>query len=292
MLKKGFFTALGTPLDASGRIIVSSLKKQIARQIEVGASGVFLFGTMGMGGCIRECEYETGIKAAIEAVGGKCILLVSAQDNSLQRVADRMAIINKYDAIDGVVLTAPYYFKTSEANLITFFVKTAAMTKKDYYLYDHEPITKHKLNLGMMNKLIESAPNIKGVKSGDILLVKQLAEKGNDAFTPIFSGSDLFDVANNSGIKRYLDGIFACMPVSVAKLQECFNKNDVTGANVQLRKMMGVRDVMIAYGIWPTFTYAMNLLGFEGNHAPDYEPKVTEEGKKATEEGLRMLGEL
>jgi 4-hydroxy-tetrahydrodipicolinate synthase len=292
MLKKGFFTALGTPLDESGRILVGSLKKQIDRQIEVGASGVFLYGTMGMGGCIKESEYEIGIKTAIEAVKGRCTLLVSAQDNSLQRVADRMAVINKYDAIDGVVLTAPFYFKTGEANLITFFIKTAAMTKKDYYLYDHEPITKHKLNLGMMNKLVAAAPNIKGIKSGDILLVKQLSETAKEGFTPIFSGSDLFDVANNSGIKHYLDGIFACMPASVARLQKCFDGNDAAGANVELRKMMGVRDVMLAHGIWPTFTHAMNLLGFEGNFSPDYEPQVTEEGKKATEAGLRLLKEL
>ena len=292
MLKKGFFTALGTPLDEKGQILIASLKKQIDRQIEVGASGVFLYGTMGMGGCIRECEYEAGIKAAIEAVKGRCTLLVSAQDNSLARVADRMAVINKYDAIDGVVLTAPYYFKTGESSLVNFFLKTAAMTKKDYYLYDHEPITKHKLNYEMMCKLIAGAPNIKGIKSGDLLLIKKLCETADGGFTPIFSGSDLFDVAENSGIRHYLDGIFACMPASVARMQKCFDKGDAAAANAELRKMMGVRDVMIAHGIWPTFTYAMNLLGFEGDFAPDYEPKVSEAGKKATEEGLRLLGEL
>ena len=93
MLKKGFYTALGTPLDESGRILVPSLKKQIARQIEAGASGLLLFGTMGMGGCIKDSEYEIGIKAAIEAVGKKCTLLVTATENSLARVADKMAIL-------------------------------------------------------------------------------------------------------------------------------------------------------------------------------------------------------
>jgi len=291
MLKKGFYTAIGTPLDESGRIIVPSLKKQILRQIEAGASGLLLFGTMGMGGCIKDSEYEIGIKAAIDAVNKKCVLLVTATENSFARVADKMAILNRYD-VDGVVFTPPYYFKTSEANLLNYFEKTAAMTTKDYYLYDHEPITKHKITFGMMTKLMKTIPNLKGIKSGDLLLIKQLSEKTGDDFTVIFSGSDLFDVANNSGIKRYLDGIFACMPASIAKLQACFDKDDVAGANAQLRKMMGVRDIMLGLGIWPTFSYAMNLLGCEGNFGPDYELGIGDDARKAVKEGLQKLGEL
>ena len=246
---------------------------------------------MGMGGCVINSEYENGIKAAISAVNGKCTLLVGASDNSLQRVADKMAIVNKYPEIDGVVLTAPYYLKTGEAGLVNFFVKTAAMTKKDYYLYDHEPITKHKLTSGIMGKLM-NVPNIKGIKSGDLVLIKQLSETAREDFTPIFSGSDLFDVANNSGIKRYLDGIFACMPASTDKLQKCFDNDDTVGANKQLRKMMGVRDEMIAVGIWPAFSYAMNLLGYEGNFSPDYELDISVDAKKIVEAGMRKLGEM
>lgn len=291
MLKKGFFTAIGTPLDDEGCIVISSLKKQIERQIEAGATGVFLYGTMGMGGCIRNSEYEDGIKAAIKAVDKRCVLLVGASDNSLQRVADKMKIVNKYDAIDGVVMTAPYYFKTGEASLVNFFMKTAAMTKKDYYLYDHEPITKHKLTSGIMAKLMK-APNIKGIKSGDLVLIKQLTETAGEDFTPIFSGSDLFDVAHNSGITRYLDGIFACMPASTGLLQKYFDSNDAVGANKQLRKMMGVRDEMIAVGIWPAFSYAMNLLGYEGNFSPDYEMDIGDDAKKIVAAGLKKLGEI
>ena len=47
-LRNGFYTALGTPLDDSGRIIVKSLRKEIDQQIEAGASGLLLMGSMGM----------------------------------------------------------------------------------------------------------------------------------------------------------------------------------------------------------------------------------------------------
>ena len=49
---------------------------------------------------------------------------------------------------------------------------------------------------------------------------------------------------------------------------------------------------MLGLGIWPTFSYAMNLLGYEGNFAPDYEPGIGDEARKTVEESLSKLGEL
>jgi len=216
---------------------------------------------------------------------------VGASENSLARVADKMEIVNRYD-VDGVVMTAPYYFKTGDATLTDFFAKTAAMTNKDYYLYDHVPITQHKITFEIVKKLLK-IPNIRGIKSGDLVLIKQLAAYApQDSFAPIFSGSDLFDVAQAYGIKRYLDGIFACMPKSISRAQKCFDANDIAGAIPILQDMMDVRDVMIGYGIWPAFSYAMNLLGYEGRFSPDYEPDLGEEAKKAVEDGLKRLQEL
>lgn len=291
MLNKGFYTALGTPLDQSGHIITESLQKQIEDQIAAGASGLLLFGTMGIGGCIKNDEFEKGIKAAVSAVNKRCTLLVGASENSLARVADKMEIVNRYD-VNGVVLTAPYYLKTSDAVLENFFAKTAGMTDKDYYLYDHQPITKHKITYPMMKNLMRIS-NVKGIKSGDLVLIKYLTDTPEkEDFTPIFSGSDLFDVAHAYGICRYLDGIFACMPKSIANVQKHFNSGDIKGGKCILDNMMNIRDIMIGLGIWPAFSCAMNLLGYEGSFIPDYEADIDDNAKKIVENGLCQLGEL
>jgi len=290
MFKEGFLTAMGTPLDPSGAVMMESLQKQAEDQINAGAVGLLLFGTMGMGGCVKNSEYRKTLKAVADVVGGRCALLAGASENSLARVAEKLAVCSEED-VDGVVLTPPYYFKTGEANLIRFFEKAASMTPKDFYLYDHEPITKHKITLNMLQKLM-GVPNLKGIKSGDFVLIKHLTNHPErEDFTPIFSGSDLFDAAYGYGVKRYLDGIFACMPKSISKVQKCFDRGDFEGAKTTLHEMMQVRDEMIRFGIWPTFSYGMNLLGYPGNFAPDYELGITAEGKKATEAGLARLGE-
>ena len=47
-LEKGFYTALGTPLDESGNLVADSLTKHINQQIDAGASGLLLMGSMGI----------------------------------------------------------------------------------------------------------------------------------------------------------------------------------------------------------------------------------------------------
>jgi len=292
MLKKGFYTAVGTPIDSEGRIIRQSYMKQIDDQIKAGASGILLYGTMGMGGCVRESEYAKGIEAAIEAVDGRVTLLVGASENSLGRVKDKFDIMNKYDGIDGIVMTTPYYFAMSPANILNFFKKTAAMTTKDYYLYDIMPVTHLKITYEMVVELAE-IPNIKGIKAGDAIMIKKLMDDNlRDDFTPIFSNSDLFVMGNLYGLEWYLDGIFSCMPKTIERIQKAYNSGDFEGAKAAIAVMMDTRDIMLGAGIWPAFTYAMNILGYEGNFHPDYEVDIADSKKEIVKKALQNIGEL
>ena len=291
MLKNGFYTAIGTPLDPEGNIIVQSLAKQIDDQIEAGVSGILLFGTMGMSGCIKASQFKAGVEAAAAAVKKRCPLLVGASDNSIARVKEKLDILNESDC-DGVVMTAMYYLPAGKDALVSFFRKTAKLCNKDYYLYDHLPITKHKITFNIVEQLIQE-PNIKGIKSGDLVLIKQLSDSfaGRD-FSTIFSNSDLFDVAHTYGIKRNLDGIFACMPKSTSKAYGFFETGDIKNAKLVLKQMMDVRDKMLSVCIWPAFTCAMNLLGYEGSFSPDYETEFTQQQKHDVEEWMKSLGEI
>jgi len=291
-MKQGFVTALGTPLDGQGTLVVPSFAKHIDDQIAAGAAGLLVMGTMGRLGNIRNNEYEHIVSEAAIAIRGRVPLLVGISDNSLSRVRDKLDILAQYP-VDTAVLTAPYYFQLNDSVLTNFFSQVAAMTKLDIYLYDHVPITKHKISYAMMKKLSQ-LPNIKGIKSGDLVLIKTLHDDASlkKDFLPIFSGSDLFAVAHAYGIKRYLDGIFACFPASIREIQKHFDDNELLEASAGLNRMMQARDEMIAMGIWPAFSHAMNVLGYEGNFAPDYEPELDSEGKRKVEQILRESGEL
>lgn len=291
-MKNGFYTALGTPYLPDGTLAEAGYRKEIEQQIQAGASGVLVMGTMGLLGCVPEAEYERVIRVACDAVAGRVRVLVGATDNSLTRVKARMDIINQYP-VDVVVLTPPYYDQMDNDLLVEFLTKCAAMTDKDVYLYDHVGITQHKLNFAMVKKLAQ-VPNLKGIKSADLVLIKALHDDPEikEDFMPIFSGSDLFGVANQYGIKNYLDGIFSCFPATIGKIQKCFDAEDYEGAKYWLKMMMDARDDMLAGGLWEMFSYAMNLLGCEGLFGHDYDRPATEAQKAATEAIMKRLGEI
>lgn len=291
-MKEGFYTALGTPYLPDGTLAEAGFRRQIEQQIQAGASGVLVMGTMGLLGCVPETEYERVIRVACDAVKGRVRILVGATDNSLTRVKARIDVINRYP-VDVVVLTPPYYEQLDDGLLVDFLGRCAAMTPKDVYLYDHVGITQHKLKFAMVKKLAQ-IPNIKGIKSADLVLIKALHDDPEikKDFLPIFSGSDLFAVANQYGIKNYLDGIFSCFPATIGKVQACFDADDYERAKHWLKRMMDARDEMLAGDLWPMFSYAMNLLGCEGKFGRDYDPPVSETLKAATEAIMKGLGEI
>ena len=46
-MNNGFFTALGTPLDEFGNLEEKSFIKHVEDQVEAGASGILIMGSMG-----------------------------------------------------------------------------------------------------------------------------------------------------------------------------------------------------------------------------------------------------
>ena len=290
-LGNGFFTALGTPLNDAGMVDEKSLRKEIDQQIGAGASGLLLMGTMGMLGCVPEKAYEPCVAAACDQVAGRVPLLVGAADNSLARVKDRLNVLSRFPVC--ATLTPPYYFKMRDDKLVPFFRACAEMFNGPMFLYDHLPITKHKLNFEQVRELAE-VPNMAGIKSADMKLIRALHEDGVEekcGFTPI-SDISWFALAYGEGVTHYLDGLFACIPHSIREAQKLLAAGDIQTGKDAFDRIIAFRDALIAIDLWPAFSYAMNLLGCAGNFAPDYEGGLTEPEKEQVKELMRGMGEI
>lgn len=288
MLKEGFYCALGTPLDCQGRLIPHSLHRHIEDQIEQGAAGLLLMGTMGMLGCIRSDEYERVVQEGVAAVKGRVPLLVGAADNSIARMQQRLAVLNKHPV--SAVLTAPYYFDINRDTAMRYFKAAAEVGNLDLYLYDHPYTARYKLTFDDVLELA-ALPRYKGIKTGDAVLIKKLllAKELKADFAPIFSNSDLFSMGHAFGVQRVLDGIFACFPKTTGAMQRAWNQGDVAAGNAAVERIMAARDQMFALELWPAFTEAMNLLGYEGNFSPDYEPVFDPVKDKQKLDAVRAL---
>ena len=291
-LKKGFYTALGTPLDENGNLIPASLEKHIEQQIAAGASGLLLMGSMGIEAYIKNSAYKEIVKTAAAANNGRLPLFVGAMDTSIAKVMEKINLIG--DAkIDGVVLTASYYAPMNDAQAVSFFTAIADRSPYPLYLYDLAVTVKYKITMPVIDKLINHK-NIKGIKTPDWELIQKIGRTYPEKnFECLYSGLDSFDYANMMGIGKNLDGMFSCTPKNAKLMYECVEKGDYKGARRYLDNILFLRDTMAKTGVLlRAFTVCMNLLGCEGNFHRDYDPELTPEAKETVIKTLKEIGEI
>ena len=292
MLNNGFYTALGTPLTEDGRIIEEALVKHIEQQIEAGASGLLLLGSMGIEASVRECEYGKIVDTAVKTVDGRLPLFVGAMDNSIAKVMDKINAIGEGKKIDGIVLTVPFYSKPGDMDAISWFITIADRSPYPVYLYDLAVVTKYKITMPVIDAIINHE-NIKGIKTADWEMIKAIERKYPDAdFECLYSGLDSFDYANAIGITKNLDGMFACTPKNSRLMYDCVNAGDLIGARKHLDNILLLRNTMISYGLMRCFSICMNLLGIAGNFHQDYLAPAKEGAEAAMLETMKKIGEL
>ena len=292
-MKNGFYTALGTPLTESGEVIESSLIKHIEQQIEAGASGLLLMGSMGIEAQIMNSEYGKIVDIAERAVAGRLPLFVGAMDNSIARVMEKINLIGDGKRIDGIVLTVPFYYAATAPDAVNWFISIADKSPYPIYLYDLAVVTKYKITIDVIDKIIDH-PNIKGIKTVDWEMIKMIERKHPDAdFECLYSGLDAFDYAWRLGIRKNLDGMFSCAPKNGKAMYECIERSDFEGARYHLDNILLLRNTMIANGLMRCFTECMNMIGCEGNFHQDYiAPIDRDRARKIMRETMEKIGEL
>ncbi len=267
VFNRGFYPALGTPLDKDGNLIAESYQRQIELMIDANAQGVLCMGSMGTEQALTTETYRKTAEVASKAVNKKVPLLIGAMDNSVFRVKERIDALKGID-YDGIVLTTPFYHMDSFKDLVNYFTEIADYSEKPVFLYDLPGVTKQKITFALV-KEISKHPNIKGIKSGDPVLGRlvKLHLPNVDFF---FSNLDIFDMGISYGVDKVLDGMFTCMPKTSKAFAEAVEKGDSAKITENLNKIIDLRDLFLKNGIWAGYTIAMNLIGCDGIYGPGY----------------------
>ena len=292
-MKAGFVPALGTPLDEKGNLRAESFQKQIEDQIRAGAVGLLCMGSMGIQACIRQEVCPQVAKVAVDAAKGRVPVFVGAMDISIARAKERIAAMEDLD-IAGFVFTAPYYSACSRDQMMNYFKAVAASTRHSILLYDLPSVTQSKITYDMVLELLREVPNFAGIKSADLQMFRKLTLNPDvpEDFIMVYSGLDTFDVAYKWGMTHCLDGMMSCTPANSGKLFTAMAEGDYKAAAVYLNHIVGLRDFFLDRNLWPAYSVAMNMLGYEGNFSPDYVSPIREEYIAEIREEMIRIGEM
>lgn len=291
-MKYGFVPALGTPLDENGRLMAESYKKQIERMLDAGAVGLLSMGSMGQQAFILNDVCVDVAQTAVDAAAGRVPVYVGAMDNSILRAKARVKSM-EHIGLTAFVLTTPYYEVDNDGQVMKYFRSVAESTKHGLVLYDLPGVTKYKITYSMVCQLKKDVPNLMGIKSADLSMLRKLRlNPETQDLRTFYSGLDSFDVAYPWGVGCVLDGMLTCTPVNSRKMVEAMNAGDRAGAAVALNNIIELRDKFLDWDLWPAYSAAMNLLGFEGVHAPDWITPISEETVAELRAEMVKIGEL
>lgn len=291
-MKYGFVPALGTPLDQNGQVCKESYAAQIERMLDAGAVGVLCMGSMGQQAFISNSVCVDVAETAVKTVAGRVPVFVGAMDNSIKRAQERIASMEHLD-VTAFVLTTPYYEVDTQEQVMRYFREVAKSTKHSIVLYDLPGVTKFKITYDMVCQMKKDIPNLLGIKSGDLAMQRKISLNPELAGLQVyFSGLDVFDIAFPWGIGSILDGMFTCTPVNTKKLMDAMTAGDKAGAAEALNNILEFRDKMFGWDFWGAYSASMNLLGWEGLHAPDWTEEAGPEVVALVKAEMERIGEL
>jgi 4-hydroxy-tetrahydrodipicolinate synthase len=282
----GFVTALGTPTDFSGNLNTRSMRQQIDMQIDSHAAGLLALGSMGIQPYLRHETFFQTVKTCCDHIGGRIPLYVGVSDLSVMRVMDRIDAISGLP-IDAVVSTVPYYNVLTQNEIYTFYREIARNSAYPLFLYDLPAVTKTPIAPSTIERLMNDEPNIRGIKTAQLPTIRSIRDTVHENFSIFYSGLDTMDMVISSSVPVGLDGMFCVTGETTNALFSALRDNRQEDATLALSSILRIRDTFISYGVFSSFTAAMNLIGLEGRFHPDYCRDLSESEKSKIEQVLK-----
>ncbi len=185
---RGSCTAIVTPFKA-GRIDPERMGKLLDFQAENGTKAIVVAGTTGEAATLEIHEYESLVDLSVAHEVGRMKIIVGVGGNDTARCAEKARFASRTGA-DAVLLTAPYYNKTTQQGLIAHFSRVADASEVPLILYNVPSRT----GIGIAAETYRALavhPNINGVKeaSGDFSLIGRVASECAGALN-LWSGND------------------------------------------------------------------------------------------------------
>lgn len=185
---KGSGVALITPFDETGAVDFKRLEKLLEFHTKNGTDAIIVCGTTGEASTLEIDEYAKIIKEVAQYLNHKIPLIAGSSSNSTKHAIELSKTAQKSGA-DCLLITPPYYNKTSQKGLISHFSLISASVDLPILLYNIPGRT------GGLSFSIETfiklskIENIIGVKeaSGDIDVSVRIVRETN---LVLYSGND------------------------------------------------------------------------------------------------------
>ena len=212
LLWKGVMPAITTQFSLSGELDLKAFIKNLNAQVNAGASGIILGGTLGEASTLTAVEKAQLVQTTLKEVGEKVAVVLNIAEQSTQ---DAIAAAQGAQAqgAHGLMLLPPMRYKATDRETVAYFDEIAKATTLPIMIYNNPVDYKIEVTLDMFDAL-KSNPNINAVKEStrDITNVTRMRNRFNDRFA-ILCGVDTLAVeALIMGADGWVAGLVDAFP--------------------------------------------------------------------------------
>lgn len=186
---KGVMPAITTQFSKSGELDIMVFKHNLKAQVDAGANGIILGGTLGEASTLTAQEKEKLVLTTLESVENKVAVVLNIAEQSTR---DAVAAARKAEQLGahGLMLLPPMQYKATEHETVIYFKEIADATSLPIMIYNNPVDYKIEVTLDMFDAL-KTNKNINAVKEStrDITNITRMRSKFGDRFA-ILCGVD------------------------------------------------------------------------------------------------------
>lgn len=257
----GIIPPICTPLTAEGDVDIASVHSLVEYQIASGVHGIFALGSTGELASLTADQRRALLTAAVAAAARRVPVLAGVFDTSTRRCIENGYMARAAGA-DALVLAAPYYFRSSQRELLDHFRAVQSAVGLPLLAYDVPGAVNVKLEPATVTALAEEGTII-GLKdsSGGFEGFREVLMRTRSLPFRAFTGSELIvDSCIHMGAHGSVPGLANVFPAEYVRLYTlCVAGDWAAAAQLQERLLACFRE-LIAQGD-PAYSFSASALG-------------------------------
>jgi dihydrodipicolinate synthase/N-acetylneuraminate lyase len=185
----GVFPAVTTKFGANDELDFEAFDININAQLEAGANGIILGGSLGEASVLTDDEKFELLKHTLEYVKGAVPVILNIAEQTTKAAVAIAKKAYEYGA-DGLMLLPPMRYKADEDETVAYFAEVAESTPLPIMIYNNPVDYKIEVTLDMFEELA-AFENIQAVKEStrDVINVTRMFNRFGNRFK-IFTGVD------------------------------------------------------------------------------------------------------
>jgi 4-hydroxy-tetrahydrodipicolinate synthase len=186
-------TAMATPFTADGALDTAAAQALASHLVDHGHDGLVVAGTTGESPTLAEPEHDALLRAVVEAVGDRAVVVAGSGNNDTRHSVLR-ARAAEQAGVHGLLVVTPYYNRPPQAGLVEHFTTVASATELPVMVYDIPARTGVALATATLLRLAEHERIVAVKDAKDDLFASSQVMAGSDL--AYYSGSDQWNLAH------------------------------------------------------------------------------------------------